>query len=357
MKRSQNKKLDFSNQNIFVGIDVHKRNWAVCIYIQDIEHKTMTMDPDPEILIKYLQKNFPNGIYKTAYEAGFSGYVAHEKLTEGGINSMIIHPADVPTTGKEKMQKNDKNDCRKIAKSLKNGELNGIYVPDKFYQEARSFVRYRQELVRDQTRIKNRIKSSLNFYSIKIPEEIDNSHWSGNFIEWLRKIELESVYGTKAIRMRVERLIPIRNEIAKVTREIRKLSKEEEFRENVRLMKTIPGIGEIIAMILLTEIIDINRFKSLDELMSYIGLSPREHSSGTKVHKGGLTKRGNPELRAFLIEASWVAVRKDPALMEYFLNQTKRMSKTRAIIKVAKKLLNRIRYVLINKEEYVIGVA
>jgi len=109
-------------------------------------------------------------------------------------------------------------------------------------------------------------------------------------------------------------------------------------------------------MVLLTEIVDINRFKSLDHLASYVGLIPGEDSSGEQEKVTGISGRRNTHLRAMLIEYSWIAVRKDPALLMSFNQLIKRMPKNRAIIGIARKLLNRIRYVLKNQEPYEIGV-
>ena len=105
-------------------------------------------------------------------------------------------------------------------------------------------------------------------------------------------------------------------------------------------------------MTLLTEIIDINRFKTLDHLASYVGLIPGEDSSGEQEKTTGLSRRRNAHLRAMLIECAWVVVRKDPAMLMAFNNLTHRMPKNRAIVRIARKLLNRIRYVLKNQEPY-----
>ncbi len=109
-------------------------------------------------------------------------------------------------------------------------------------------------------------------------------------------------------------------------------------------------------MIFLTELGELARFASLDKLASYVGLIPDVESTGETEHIKNLTHRRNPQLRALLIEAAWVAARKDPVLLLAFNEYCQRMKKTRAIIKIARKLLNRIRYVLKNQVEYVPGV-
>jgi transposase len=159
-----------------------------------------------------------------------------------------------------------------------------------------------------------------------------------------------------ALKIHLEELKHLRQIIASLNRTILALARTEQYRIPVRLLKTVPGISTLTAMTLLTELSDIARFPSLDEMSSYVGLIPDTHSSGEKEHTGEITQRRHRQLRCLLIEASWVAIRKDPVMLMAFAQYCKRMRKTRAIVKIARKLLNRIRYVLKNQAEYVPAV-
>jgi len=346
-------KLDFSGQHIYVGMDVHKKSWSVSIHTEQFEHKTFTQPPEVEKLTHYLQRTFPGATYHTVYEAGFSGFWLHDQLREKGINCMVVNPADVPTKDKERAGKTDRVDCRKLARGLRNGEIKGIYVPPRVKVEDRTLVRTRQSMVRKQTRCKNQIKSILFFYGITIPEE---SHWSRQFINWIESIHMERASGDFALKVHLEELKHLRQIIANLNRAILSLSRTEEYRADVLLLKSIPGVSTLTAMILLTEIVDISRFPSLDKLASYTGLVPDIKSSGETEYSTGITFRRNAALRTLLIESSWVAVRKDPALMMAFTKFSLRMKKTAAIVHIARKLLNRIRFVLIKQERYVTAV-
>ncbi len=163
---------------------------------------------------------------------------------------------------------------------------------------------------------------------------------------------MQEVCGKQALQALLEELKYLRQIIAQLTRQIRSLSQQEKYRALVTYLDSVPGISVLSAMILLTEIIDINRFKSLDHLASYVGLIPGEDSSGEQERTTGISRRRNAHLRALLIECSWVAVRKDPALLMSFNQLTKRMPKNRAIVRIARKLLNRIRYVLKHEQLY-----
>jgi transposase len=349
-------KLDFTGQPIYIGLDVHKKSWSVSIHSALCEHKTFTQPPEVDILVNYLRKNFPGASYRSVYEAGYSGFWVHDQLTEKGVACTVANPADVPTKDKERRAKRDRIDCRKLARSLRAGEIEGIYVPCRKKLEDRSLVRTRQSMVRKQTRCKNQIKSILLFYGIALPEEWVERRWSGPFVSWLESLPMERASGEAALRIHVEELKHLRQMIARLDREIRLLAQSGEYVIQVRLLRTIPGISTLTAMILLSELQEIRRFGSLDKLAAYVGLVPDIHSSGETEHTGNLTQRRHAPLRASLVEAAWVAVRKDPALMLAFRESCKRMRKTRAIVKIARKLLNRIRFVLKNQTPYRMGV-
>lgn len=101
-------------------------------------------------------------------------------------------------------------------------------------------------------------------------------------------------------------------------------------------------------MVLLTELVDMSRFRNLDNLAGYVGLVPSEHSSGDHARVGELTRRSNGRLRHVLIESAWVASRHDAQFALAFTKLSSRMPKNQAIIRIARKQLARIRYVLMN---------
>ncbi len=351
-----NSKLDFSGQHLYVGLDVHKKSWSVSILTRQFEHKTFTQPPDPAVLANYLNRNFPGATYHAVYEAGYCGFWIHDRLREKGIDCIVVNPADVPTKDKERAGKTNKVDCRKLARSLRNGELEGIYVPTRPNIEDRSLLRTRRNMVKKQTRCKNQIKSMLAFYGILLPTDIVHRNWSSKFIQWLEAIRMEKASGNVAFTVHLQELHHIRRIVVELNRNIRALSRTDEYKGYVRFLKSVVGISTLTAMTFLTELCTIDRFRSLDKLASYVGLIPNTDSSGEEDTTTGITDRRNRILRHLIIESSWIAVRKDPALMMAFERLSKKMKPTRAIIPIARKLLNRIRYVLKNQKEYVTAV-
>jgi transposase len=356
LMQEQNNRLDFKGQNIFVGFDAHLKSWQVTIMTEKLTHKTFSQPPDPKVLYQYLVRNFPGGTYHSAYEAGFCGYWIHNQLKSLGINSVVVNPADIPTTNKEKVQKEDSRDSRKIARTLRSGDLVPIHVPSLKTLADRCSVRTRAILVKDTSRNKNRVKSLLHFHGIAIPEAFKQGRWSNRFISWLDSIDMGEPSANDSLQAIVSATQNLRASVLDMTRKIKALSQTDDYLEQVRLLRSIPGIGLITAMTLLTELESMERFKRFDNLCSFIGLMPSTHSSGEHEIVGDITHRGHGVLRSALIESAWIAVRLDPALTKCFYDYCKRMETNKAIIRIAKKLLSRIRYVLINKKPYVCSV-
>jgi len=356
--QTQSNKIDFTGQNIYIGLDVHLKSWKVTIMTEKLPFKTFSQDPKPDQLYHYLTKNFPNGIYHSAYEAGFCGYWIHNKFKAFGINSIVVNPADIPTTDKEKVQKGDKRDSQKIAKALRSGDLRGIHVLSSKTLEDRCLIRTRAIIVQDLTRNKNRIKSFLHFHGIEMPERFKqmNHHWSKRFMAWLKSIEMTEPSAKKSLDLFIAEAEHLRSTILEATKDIRELSEKEPYVNQVELLRGIPGIGILTAMIILTELETINRFGNFDKLCSFIGLIPTTHSSGEKENIGAITHRGNSFLRGALVESAWIAARIDLALNKSYHDYCKRMESNKAIIRIARKLLNRIRFVLKNNQPYVCSI-
>ena len=350
--------IDFKGQNVYAGIDIHLKSWKVTIMLGDREHKTFSQDPNAETLWNYLRKNFPGANYHSAYEAGFCGFNAHRELVNFGVSNLVVNPSDIPTTDKEKKQKEDKRDSRKIARSLKNGELQGIYIPSKAFEELRGLVRYRKTLVKEISRTKNRIKSLLYFSGITIPVALDSAskHWSGKFTQWLKSVEMATPYGNLVLAETLDTAEYLRKKLLQINKELRKISCDSEHAPKLKLLQSIPGIALITSITLLSEMEDIMRFSNLNQLCSFVGLVPTTKSSGDKEKTGKITPRSNRFLRSIIIESAWIASCKDPSLMYSFNQLCKRMQPHDAIIRIAKKLLNRIRFVIKNETEYVHSV-
>lgn len=350
---SKNTTIDFEEQSLFVGIDVHKKQWKVQVLGEYSSFCSFSQPADPQVLIKYLNRNFPGASIRCAYEAGFSGFKLYRELTHAGFECLVVHPADVPTSDKEKRTKSDAIDAGKLSKHLRAKSLTGIYVPPMQIVSLRHLIRLRQRFTRDRTRIKNRIKHLLMFQGVSTPGEIGN--WTKAHIAWLSDLRFSHTPTKEVMDSLLQILHEYDQQLAKIKRSLVELRKQQPLKSQIDLLRSVPGVGLATALIIYVELYDMKRFSSAERLCSYVGLIPHMASSGERSYTGSITVRGNKWIKSAIIESAWIAIRKDPALLQCYTAYRRRMEGNKAIVRIAKKLLKRIRRVLLDQQPYQLG--
>lgn len=353
----QVKQLDFTGSTIYCGIDVHKNNWRINIQDSNFELEDFSQDANAELLYKHLIRKYPGADFKLCYEAGFSGFGVQRYLSSKGMHCMVINAADVATTNKEKVQKTDKLDARKLCEHIQTKKAKGIYIPEREWEYGRSLIRVRAKIVRDLSRCKHRIWQLLYSSGLEIPKGYKaGQYWSKRFVNDLKAIECGDIFLRQALDIYIQEFELIKSLLLTATRNVGNLCKHEQYVQQITFLRSIPGIGLINAAVILFELQKVQRFKHFDQLCSYCGLVPSTYQSGQTNITRGITCRKNNFLRIALVESSWHLVRKDPALLMKYKNYTKRMHSNKAIIRIAKHLLSRINFVLKNQTQYITGI-
>ncbi len=340
--------VSFEGQEIFVGIDVHEKSWYVALRHCHRELEIFCMNPSPEELAEHLKRKYPGAGYQSVYEAGFSGFWAHHQLCELGVKNIVINPADIPTSGKEKARKNDRGDSRKLARELESGSLEAIYIPSPENLELRCVVRRETQIVRNITRVKNRIHGHLHFLGLK-------------FVGWAaRSIKVMTIAAEErddaALLSMFRELRFLREEKLRVVREERRMLRKLN-RENIQTcLQSIPGIGFRTGITLHAEFWDMSRFTQ-ETLASYTGFAPCLVGSGEHETVRSPGKRKKKELHYLLIEAAWRAIGNNPELRARYGALVQKGSSQRAISIVAKKLLFSIRAIWLQQRMYEVAKA
>ena len=270
----------YKGKTIFVGLDTHKASWSVSIRFEKMAIKTFSMEPNTADLVKYLQKNYPEAVYKCVYEAGFGGFWIHEELSEFDIDCKVIHVCDMPTTAKDKDRKTDSNDSKKLAKELELGTIESVYIPPKTQQIFRTLCRSQKQNVSDLTRTKNRIKGLINFYGFVLPKH--TSQWASKFIKQLREYDFKDPMLTASINDGLDDLEYHREKQKKILARIKNYLKEN-MPDLSKRIQSIPGVGFKSCFTIISEIWDMKRFDTIDKLKAYVGLIPSTHSSGENI--------------------------------------------------------------------------
>jgi transposase len=350
---TKDKQLSFEGQSLYVGLDAHKTNWKIHLRMGNIELKGFSQNPDAALLAEHMRRLYPGASIKVAYEAGFCGFTIQRALDQVGIECIVVNPADVPTTDKERKRKDDQRDARKLSRELAEGSLKAIYVPAADMEHARTVVRWRHRLVKDQTRCKNRIKHLLLFSGLEVQ---GTGRWSLKYVHALQQIPCASPTLKVALDLAIQQYLSIRQLLSKATLEVRKLARQEPFLTLQPYLQSIDGVGLINGMVIQTELQDMSRFKTLDRLCDYCGLVPDMSSSDERRVVKGITHRGNELLREALVESAWVSLQSDPAMLLKYQEYRRRMNAGKAIIRIAKHLLARIRYVWSHQVLYQRGI-
>ncbi|MEO3404711.1 IS110 family transposase [Mucilaginibacter sp. CAU 1740] len=339
---------------LYIGIDVHKKSWSVSIRTDLFEHKTFNMPSEPEKLIRYVNQHFKDYPVECCYEASCCGFVPYRQLEQAGWKIKVLNPSDIPRSAKNKDQKNDRIDCRNLAKQLQSGHLIGIHVPDEQREQLRSLFRQKNNLTKVMRKLKSQIKGELLYYGIKIPAQLDNVAWTRKMTTWLEDLEWKYVTGQLSLQSKLKHLSFVRQEWLIINKELRQYV-SACFNNDYKLLMTIPGVGPVIAIGILAELGDIRRFNKFDQLASYVGIIPSVYSSGETIQTRGLTYRSKGILRSYLIESAWVSVRRDPTMQSYYRSHAGKQP-NKIIIKVAHKLLRRIWHIIKTGEGYKLGL-
>lgn len=348
--------IDFNGKTIFVGTDVHKKDWQVGVYYSGLVLANHRIKGTAEELIRFLKGRYPGADLRCVYESCSWGFNLQRRLSAAGINCIVVHAGDVPGSDKERNNKTDKVDAVRLARHLAAGLLEPIYVPDEELQKERNLIRFRKRLLGDLTRSKNRLKSLLKFQGIDIPEQMDNPNWSRNFINWIEEQVSGDALLNDTVALMLEQIKLQRQLLLKTNKRLRQLMAGKKYEQKSRQLMQIPGIGPITASLFLLEVGDVRRFRGFDALNNMVGFYPGSHSSGDRNVDTGISRRRHKQLRSMLIEAAWLAIRKDAALLDAYERLTKRMKGSQAIIRIARKLLRRMRAVLLRGEEYQKGM-
>ena len=338
-----------------MGIDVHKKTYY-CVSICDNEIvKRDTMPANPEGLLIYLHNFFPGAKIKSAYEAGFSGFHLHRYLINNGINNIVVHPASIEVSSRDRV-KTDKRDALRIAMQLSSHRLRGIFVPSLEQESRRNVSRLRTHFWKLRQRVGSQLKSLL--FTQGFIEKNDDTKICQKWITQ-KILEIEKANYPEGFYYSVKKYAEEWESLTEQLKEIRdQLNTQAESERTIHLIyESVPGIGLLHARELANELGDMSQFRNEKKLFSFVGLTPSEYSSGEHIRQGHISRQGRSVLRKILVEASWVAIKKDPNLREVYNRLSYRRGGKRAIIGVARRLVGRIRSCLLNGTFYEIGLS
>jgi transposase len=328
----------------YTGIDLHKKTSFITTI--DARGKIVTranlQNIEEDILVYFANLGEET---KIVIESMSSWYWLYDLLTGNGLEVVISNPVKTKAIASAKI-KNDKIDSHMLAQLLRADLISTVHVSSLERRKLKELLRHRSRLVRDATRMKNRIHMLLMKNNFRSPV---SDLFGVQGLSYLKEIDLPSYH-----RHQVETYLllyeNLQEQIKPLTKRVRALVKENH---TAQLLMTIPGIGPITAMFIVAEVDDISRFRSYRNLASYAGLVPCLDASAGKEKMGRITKQGSPYLRTALVEAAQAAARmQNCRLRIFFRRRIVKAGYQKAVVATAHKILQYAFYVWKNQTPY-----
>jgi transposase len=321
--------------SVYVGIDVHRKRSQVAVVTED---GTVLLNKNvvngTETLLRLIG-DLPAGT-PVAFEAAYGWGWLLRLLEDYGFDPHLVHPLRCKAIASARL-KNDKVDAAILAQLLRADLLPEAWIAPAEVRQLRALLRHRASFVRLGTQQRNRIHAVVADFGF----DRAGSYLSGPGRGWLAGLELpaasrEIVADCLAV---IDGLAPV---IDRIDGELRAHAKADP---RVKVLTTLPGVGQFTALVMLAEIGDISRFPSARKLASWAGLTPTVRGSDRTVRHGHISKQGSAWLRWVLCEAAQTAKRSPEFAASYAVIAKKRGKKI-ATIAIARKLLTRAWHLL-----------
>src|SRR5256884_4662979 len=305
-KRAWRSAMDESSKTLYVGLDVHKDSIAVAYAPEDRGAEVVSLGSigtrqcDIDALIRKLQSKGAT-LLVFVYEAGPCGYWLYRYLARRGLSCHVVAPSLIPRKRGDRV-KTDRRDAVTLARLLRSGDLSAIYVPTVDDEAIRDLSRGREDVVRDLKRSKVRLKAFLLRQDIRYE---GRANWNAAHLRWLARV----VCPTPAQQIVFQEYLHTATEqterVQRLEVELHTAVKTWRLHPIVEAVQALRGVDLTGAVTLIAEVGDLTRFDTPRKLMSYLGLTPSEYSSGERRRQGGITKAGNGHARRALVEGAW----------------------------------------------------
>jgi len=295
-----------SNSITYVGLDAHKNEHSVAAILPgtDAPEQWTVKNAPREIkrMIRRLRRR-TDGPLRFCYEAGVCGFTLRRQIlaADDQVECMVVAPSLIPIRPGSRI-KTDRRDARKLAELFRAGLLTEVHPPNPREEAARDLCRCRHGAKADQGRARHQLGKFLLRRGMVYT---GGSHWTQRHFAWLRSLRFDQPLDQEIFAEYLAELDHRTQRVASLDRRLAALSQEDPYRQPVAWLRCFRGIETVTALTIVTELHGFGRFACPRQLMSYVGLTPSEFSSGDSQRQGGITKAGNGRVRRLLVEAAW----------------------------------------------------
>src|SRR3954463_10041679 len=306
---------------VCVGLDTHKAKIAVAVAEPGRSGEVRfqgEIASRPEAVRQLLERLAgKHGKLRVCYEAGPCGYGLYRQITALGHDCTVVAPSLVPRRPGDRV-KTKRRDALALARLLRAGELTGVWVPDPTHEAMRDLVRARKAAMEEVRRGGQRLLGMLTVHRQGLAGRQARDSllpaarlspgpkaWSPAHRRWLAALRFEHPAQQVVLQEQIDTIDEAERRRDRLEAQIRELVPGWSLAPVVAALQAMRGVAFLSAVVLAAEVGDFRRFASPRQLMAWLGLVPSEHSSGSKVERGGITKAGNGRARRVLVEGAW----------------------------------------------------
>jgi transposase len=318
---------------MYAALDLHEKS-IQCVLKDDDGRiiRESKMGKDEKRILGFLDGTRA----KVVMESGYNHQHIYDVLKEEGYDVTVAHPLMVKAIAYARV-KSDKVDARMLADLLRAGMIPEAYVPDRDVREVRDLVRRRHYMVRLRTMLKNKVHAEIATRWVKHDGDLFTEEGKA----FLRSLSID------AVNDYLETIEFLSRKIRELDEKVKKLAESDKY---AKLLVTIPGVGWYAALLISSEIADVNRFPDYEHLCSYAGLSPGVRQSGETQHTSKGV--GDSMLNWIMVQCTRVHVRRcdSSAITKFYEQVSARRGEKVAIVAAARKLMRAV-YIMLKEEQ------
>jgi transposase len=295
-----------NGSRVYVGLDVHKDSIAVAYASDDGPAEPVplgtigTRQCDIDVLVRKLQSKNSGARLGFVYEAGPCGYWVYRYLTRKGLTCFVVAPSLIPRRPGDRV-KTDRRDAATLARLARSRDLTPVYVPTIADEAIRDLARAREDARRDLNAARFRLKALA---AAQRYPYTSRANWSPEHLRWLARLVFPTPAQQIAFQEYVRTVTERTDLLHRLETELLEQARTWRFYPAIEALQALRGVQFTVAVITIAELGDLTRFDRPRQLMSYLGLTPSESSSGDRRRLGRITKAGNGHARRALVEAT-----------------------------------------------------
>ena len=270
----------------YIGLDVHKETIVVAVARAgrdapesrgEIANKPKTVAK----LVEHLNREFDGEVLLFCYEAGPCGYGLYRQLLELGHDCQVVAPSLIPRKPGDRI-KTDRRDACKLARTLRNGDLTAVWVPDEEQEAMRDLTRARDDLKAQERKARQQLNAYVLRHGHVWPS--NKTRWTQRHYNWLESLRFPHDWQQVVLQEYIDAAKAASQRVADITAQMERVLPQWSLAPVVDSLVALRGIDKLAAMVLLAELGDISRFDSPIQLMAFLGLVPSEHTSGCLLY-------------------------------------------------------------------------